>query len=79
MKFVFIVHSVAVKLNYSTCKRDVSRAVGIPSSGDSGHQGTESPLHEIWWGFRAVGIPSSGDSVQWGFRVHTNLVDGNMV
>ena len=52
-------------------KRDVSRAVGIPSSGDSGHQGTESPLHEIWWGFRAVGIPSSGDSVQWGFRVHT--------
>ena len=59
-------HSVAVKLNYSTCKRDVSRAVGIPSSGDSGqsgHQGTESPLHEIWWGFRPVGIPSSGDSV----------------
>ena len=68
MQFVFRVHSVAVKLNYSTCKRDVSRAVGIPSSGDSGHQCTESPLHEIWWGFRPVGIPSSGDSVQWGFR-----------
>ena len=63
MQFVFIVHSVAVKLNYSTCKRDVSRAVGIPSSGDSGHQCTESPLHEI-----LVGNPSSGDSVQWGFR-----------
>ena len=62
MQFVFIVHSVAEKLNYSTCKRDVSRAVGIPSSGDSGHQGTESPLHEIWWGFRPVGILSSGDS-----------------
>ena len=71
MQFVFRVHNVAVKLNYSTCKRDVSRAVGIPSSGDSGHQCTESPLHEIWWGFRPVGIPSSGDSVQWGFRVHT--------
>ena len=37
--------------------------MGIPSSGDSGHQGTESPLHES-----LVGIPSSGDSVQWGFR-----------
>ena len=37
--------------------------MGIPSIGDSGHQGTESPLHEI-----LVGIPSSGDSVQWGFR-----------
>ena len=46
--FIFIVHSVAVKLNYSTCKRNVSRAVRIPSSGDFGHQGTESPLHEIW-------------------------------
>ena len=57
-----LVHSVPVKLNYSTCKRDVSRAVGIPSSGDSGHQGTESPLHAIWWGFRPVGIPSSEDS-----------------
>ena len=39
-------------------KGDVSRAVGIPSSRDSGHQGTQSPLHEI-----LVGIPSSGDSV----------------
>ena len=68
MQFVFIVHSVAEKLNYSKCKHDVSRAVGIPFSGDSGHQGTESPLQEIWWGFRPVGIPSSGDSVQWGFR-----------
>ena len=37
--------------------------MGIPSSGDSRHQGTESPLHEI-----LVGIPFSGDSVQWGFR-----------
>ena len=63
MKFVFIVHSVAVKLNYSTCKRDVSRAVGIPTSGDSGHEGTESPLHEIWWGFRAVGIPGTYSSI----------------
>ena len=71
LQFVFIVHSVAEKLNYSKCKHDVSRAVGIPFSGDSGHQGTESPLQEIWWGFRPVGIPSSGDSVQWGFRVHT--------
>ena len=62
MQFVFIVHSVAEKLNYSKCKHDVSRAVGIPFSGDSGHQGTESPLQEIWWGFRPVGIPSSGDS-----------------
>ena len=61
-QFVFIVHSVAEKLNYSKCKHDVSRAVGIPFSGDSGHQGTESPLQEIWWGFRPVGIPSSGDS-----------------
>ena len=34
-------------------------------------QGTESPLHEIWWGFRPMGIPSNGDSVQWGFRAHT--------
>ena len=42
--------------------------MGIPFSGDSGHLGTESPLQEIWWGFRPVGIPSSGDSVQWGFR-----------
>ena len=62
MQFVFIVHSVAEKLNYSKCKRNVSQAVGIPFSGDSGHQGTESPLQEIWWGFRPVGIPSSGDS-----------------
>ena len=69
MQFVFIVHSVAEKLNYSKCKRDVSRAVGIPFSGDSGHQGTESPLQEIWWGFRPVGIPSSGDSVQWGLGI----------
>ena len=38
-------------------------AVGIPSSGDSGRQGTGSPLHDI-----VVEIPSSGDSVQWGFR-----------
>ena len=75
MQFVFIVHSVAEKLNYSKCKHDVSRAVGIPFSGDSEHQCTESPLQEIWWGFRPVGIPSSGDSVQWGFRVHTdNLI-----
>ena len=77
MQFVFIVHSVAEKLNYSKCKHDVSRAVGIPFSGDSGHQGTESPLQEIWWGFRPVGIPSSGDSVQWGFRVHTILCSLN--
>ena len=62
MQCVFIVHSVAEKLNYSKCKRDVSRAVGIPFSRDSGHQGTESPLQEIWWEFRPVGIPSSGDS-----------------
>ena len=40
--------------------------MGILSSGDSGHQGTESPLHDI-----LVGIPASVDSVQWGFRVHT--------
>ena len=50
------------KLKYLS-KRNVSRAEGIPSSGDSGHQGTESLLHGI-----LVGIPSSGDSVQWGFR-----------
>ena len=35
----------------------MTRAVGITSSGDSGHQGTESPLREI-----LVEIPSSGDS-----------------
>ena len=63
MQFVFIVHSVAVKLNYSTCKRDVSRAVGIPSSGDSGQ-----PMYGIPTASNLVGIPSSGDTVQWGFR-----------
>ena len=54
---------------YMGCSLFIALAVGIPSSGDSGHQGKVSPLHEI-----LVGIPSSRDSVQWGFRVHSSYL-----
>ena len=52
--------------------------MGILSSGDSGHRGTESPLHEsmnFWWGFRPVGIPSSGDSRYIPFKSIDDLLD----